>query len=557
MTDLHDLARGYAERSWHVFPLRSRDKEPLLPRCPDAVDDDGRKVYGDRLTTHLETCRRHGHGLHDATVDLDIIDAWWTATPDANIGIATGPSNLAVVDVDDELGLTNLERDHGELPDTLMAVTGGGGLHYIYEGDVKSTTSKLEVGIDTRGRGGYIVAPGSIHPSGEPYAWLTFRRPEPVPDWIVDLADQPKLEMPPQPPVDMSANTTWGQRVLDGEIARVAAAAEGTRNAELFAAACKVYEAVKGGHIDEQAATRQLEHIGQLVGLEPHEIAASLDSAWGRTDPRHPEPRPELPDLTAPRLTEAPALPDVAVPADQTDTAPAFDVLTPAQLAAIPPPEWLLPHRIPEGLTFIDGHPKTGKSFVALDWTATIAAKRGARVLYFIGEGVSGFAQRAQSWQAAHPGADLSTFGVIPLAPQLLDPVQAQMVYATVRQHRADLIVVDTFSRATRGADENSHVDMSRAIGVIDECRIAYSCSAIVVHHLNASGQKARGHTAIGGAVDAEWRVEADAEIAGGLTVTNTMMKDAGTSLPIIGRLAPVGQSVVLDPSAYERWGQL
>ena len=38
------------------------------------------------------------HGCKDATTDPERIERWWTATPDANIGVATG--SLLVVDLD-------------------------------------------------------------------------------------------------------------------------------------------------------------------------------------------------------------------------------------------------------------------------------------------------------------------------------------------------------------------------------------------------------------------------------------------------------------------------
>ena len=64
-----DAALEYAARGWHVHPLRSRGKEPITPR-----------------------------GHKDASVDPDVICAWWTANPDANIGIAVAPSGLCVLD---------------------------------------------------------------------------------------------------------------------------------------------------------------------------------------------------------------------------------------------------------------------------------------------------------------------------------------------------------------------------------------------------------------------------------------------------------------------------
>ena len=53
-----------------------------------------------------------GHGLHDTTTDLDLIRAWWTANPRANIGLRTGLS-FDVIDLDNEAAVDALERARG------------------------------------------------------------------------------------------------------------------------------------------------------------------------------------------------------------------------------------------------------------------------------------------------------------------------------------------------------------------------------------------------------------------------------------------------------------
>lgn len=72
-----EAALGYARRGIRVFPLVPNRKIPLIPKS------------------------RGGNGLLDATTDVGQIQAWWTACPDANIGIATGVgSGVAVLDLD-------------------------------------------------------------------------------------------------------------------------------------------------------------------------------------------------------------------------------------------------------------------------------------------------------------------------------------------------------------------------------------------------------------------------------------------------------------------------
>jgi hypothetical protein len=92
------------------------------------------------------------HGVKDATTDRGQIKSWWTASPDANIGIATGSaSGILVLDIDPrnngEETLARLTTELGPLPETITAITGGGGRHLIFKHPSfpvrKDTTGKL------------------------------------------------------------------------------------------------------------------------------------------------------------------------------------------------------------------------------------------------------------------------------------------------------------------------------------------------------------------------------------------------------------------------------
>jgi hypothetical protein len=143
------------------------------------------------------------HGLLSGTVDSGTIKYWFeVAAPDANLGVVT--DRLVVVDIDprhagDE-SLAVLEREHGELPHSWRALTGGGGEHVLFacpEGveisnvvAAQMNSPPLGAGIDVRARGGYIVAPPSRHISGRPYAWSVDHHPQdvplaPAPDWLI------------------------------------------------------------------------------------------------------------------------------------------------------------------------------------------------------------------------------------------------------------------------------------------------------------------------------------------------------------------------------------
>ena len=65
-----------------------------------------------------------------------------------------------------------LRLSHARLPPTREVITGGGGRHiyFKYTGPIPSTVSRIAP--DTRGDGGYAIAPPSIHESGRAYTWL-------------------------------------------------------------------------------------------------------------------------------------------------------------------------------------------------------------------------------------------------------------------------------------------------------------------------------------------------------------------------------------------------
>jgi len=183
-------ALSYAKLGWPVFPCHSI----INGECSCGKSDCNPGKHP-----------RTEHGFKDATTDISQIKQWWELWPDANIAISTGAiSGIAVLDVDVKGGglgnLDLLESEHGVLPDTLVAQTGGGGRHYFFsypEEGFKSSTKKIASGIDTKGDSGYVVVEPSNHISGDSYYWLDSEPGEielaPPPEWILEkLTDKKK-----------------------------------------------------------------------------------------------------------------------------------------------------------------------------------------------------------------------------------------------------------------------------------------------------------------------------------------------------------------------------
>jgi len=143
----------------------------------------------------------------DAAIDdLDTITKAYATEPTLNLGVATGErSGVFVLDVDGDIGKENLDelvRHHGLLPETPEVLTGGGGrqLYFRYPSNRKITNKRgnLPPKIDVRGEGGYVVAPPSIHPNGNGYAWeLTAHIDDhdfaEAPEWLLDMIDPPQI----------------------------------------------------------------------------------------------------------------------------------------------------------------------------------------------------------------------------------------------------------------------------------------------------------------------------------------------------------------------------
>lgn len=228
-------------------------------------------------------------------------------------------------------------------------------------------------------------------------------------------------------------------------------------------------------------------------------------------------------------------------------------VLTVEDLENLPQPEWLLKHRLPEGQTWIYGEPGVGKTFVSLDWAASVAAS-GKTVMYFVGEGVKGFGKRVLAWRKAHDMASLKSFLVIPQTPMLLDKHSVEAFNELIKKYQPSLIVIDTFARASVGGDENSAKDMGRAIAVLDTVFRVHDCSSLVVHHSTKAGGAERGSGAIRGAADATWEVVQDYTHSP-MTAMQLMcrkMKDSEPPRPVVSQLRAFDDSAIIHPTALD-----
>ena len=178
MTTPNEASETYAQaESLHaaglcVIPLAERSKRPALPEW---------KTYQERRPDASERWE------------------WWGENPKRNIAVVCGQvsgngagQSLAVLDFDDPKAFDTFAAEHPEIiTSTWVARTGGGGMHVYLLTPGEVPTGKI-AGGDLKAAGGYVVAPPSIHPNGEPYAW--YHRGA----TILEIADLAELGIEPR-----------------------------------------------------------------------------------------------------------------------------------------------------------------------------------------------------------------------------------------------------------------------------------------------------------------------------------------------------------------------
>lgn len=128
-------------------------------------------------------------GFRDASKDEAVIRAWWRKRPGALVGMPTGKaSGTAVLDVDthdDDANGFEALKTLGLKPEELSPLrvkTGNGGLHiyFAWTQGISNAAKHLPNGLDIRGEGGFVIAPGSRFPDGRAYGAADLSRDLPV-----------------------------------------------------------------------------------------------------------------------------------------------------------------------------------------------------------------------------------------------------------------------------------------------------------------------------------------------------------------------------------------
>jgi hypothetical protein len=282
---LKAAALAHVKNGFYVIPLVENSKRPLI------------SDWQNRATTNPLQ-----------------IDSWWTEHPNANIGIACEVSNLIVIDLDtskgavpyspwNELGAKNGEdvfkeicRKAGDsqIFETYSVKTPSGGKHlYFYDQNIAIKQGTEVNGwwrVDTRSKGGYIVAEGSrlINSSkGETDQYQSIGNSVVLnfPAWLRDELSPKAIKENFVASSSISASYVSSNPVFSREFAEqvlierctlIRNTPEGRRNQSLIKHATYIGKIIGMGSLDEKFASDSLLEAAISSGLTKFESVNAI-----------------------------------------------------------------------------------------------------------------------------------------------------------------------------------------------------------------------------------------------------------------------------------------
>jgi hypothetical protein len=471
-------ALRYAALGYKVIPLTPGQKTPLGRLVPQ--------------------------GVNDATDNPDTIRAWWRQMPNAGIGLALAASGLVALDIDPRNGglltLEQLEQQHGRIESSVQAITGGGGLHFVFSlpaGAMSGLPGALGPGLDVK-LNGYICVEPSVHPSGRTYEWeassspLDGVAPDPMPDWLRGYV-RPASAAPDEERYLPVSDAQWAEvaealpyipAVEREQWVSVGMALQSTGRADAFtrwdewSRSCPA----KYNHADQVRVWKSFAGRG-LDGVTYTAVfARAKQSGW--------------------RSSGAAAVPPASWLLDMAALSERAGELT-----------WAVKHVIPErSLGMLFGASGAFKSFLAIDYAlhrcyglAWLGRKtRRGLVVYLAAEGGTGLLRRIQAW---HQARDMD-WRACPMRVCITPLTLRTQARALAEQVRAVCpgatdVIVDTLSQTYTG-NENAADEMADYLRVVGhELRLALDLHVMLIHHAgHGATERPRGSSAIAANID-------------------------------------------------------
>ena len=511
------------EAGLSIVPLGSPFEQPPVWFVEGRCSGDKEKA----ATEWPKAPRFRWKQYQDKAPDDDQIEQWTTQFPHTNWAIITG-HKVVVVDADSAEAVKFIED--GGITRTPLCAKTSKGKHYYFRTnpDYPVNNSVRKNRIDLRGIGGYVVAPGSTHADGTLYQWETAEYMD-----ISDLHDLPMLT-----PDDIAAiNGFNGQSIEDKPVGDLGF------STDQYPLPHDGSNLAEGQGRNNAAASMAGQLLRQNCSLR--EMKAILDQ-WNQSNNpplSDAELNTTIASITRTHSNNNPGSSVLIEPLPAHKPTFAFSHVK-ELVKGVKPINWLIKGFLEmDSLSLMFGEPGCGKSFSAIDLACCVATgkdwhgkpvKQAGPVFYIAGEGFNGLSRRFMAWQSFY-GYNLrnAPLYISQCSAALTSLTSARAVSDSIEKIVSDtggvtpsMIVIDTLARNFGPADENSTREMSTFIGHIDEyLRSKYRCNVLIVHHTGVgSKDRARGNSALKGALDAEYAVvKAEDEIK----ITPKKMKDA------------------------------
>lgn len=433
-----------------------------------------------------------------STTELPTIERWIKRYPGCWWGVDCGKSGLAVLD--DDRGknrqaiasLLDLTLQYGELPDTFTVRTPTTGFHYYMRGHCRNSASdekKLGAGLDSRGDGGYVIAPCSPG-----YVALSAdKKIAAAPEWFIELTNprEPQKRSITDVSTVLDTDAAVKRAIEYLEAAMPAIEGQGG-DAHTYKVACAVRDF---GISPDLCLELMLEHWDYRN--EPpwgEELAVKVDNAYsyaensvGSLDPA---------SVFDEFIDDEPAPEGQASP---------YKPLTRDQIMAMPPVEWIVDGIMPtRGVGQVYGQSRAGKSFLSFDMALAIAAGAGQwfgydidnprPVTYLMLEGQAGLRQRIEAWELHTGKAMPEAFEPIIQDWSITSPQKIKQLAAACK--KGAVIFIDTQTQAAATIQENTSEGMGAILmGAKKLADLVEGFVVLITHSGKDISKGPRGHS--------------------------------------------------------------
>ena len=477
-----------------------------------------------------------------ATTDKTRLRRWFAKHPERMPGIALGPrTGWAVLDVDQKNGKDGFAglRAMGIDPEALspvMVQSPGGSLHAYFrwpEG-MGNSNAGLPPGLDVKGEGGYVAAPGATHAGGT-YRLVSGSLADDLPPWPEALKPRLKAKEPGQ-----GEPTGLPFHVIRAALMALPNSGDAYGSRDVWLQILMALHAETDGGEDGREAAHDWSR--QWPGYDE----SATDTAWDSFHADggvtgwaiiHEAERQGWRDATVTHLlwlsdfdliptAEEEAELDALVDGPNDDDGPApkpggLTFLTPAECATLPARPYVIKGLLAQGdVAAIIGAPGAGKSLLAprLGYAVAQGAEvfgrrtKAGGVLYVAAEDGHGMRARLSALRADHGEAD--AFQLVSGVSDLLsDKGQLKALRAEVKARRPALIFIDTLAVAFPGLEENSAEGMGRVVAAARSLA-RWGAAVVLIHHDTKAGDGLpRGHSLLNGALDVSLYLKREADV--------------------------------------------